>query len=359
MIQALQSPPPPQDTLTGRLLDSVVVESPLPDPLIPVVQWFFQKPSWVMIGGIVVAAMLGSAAVVFLWRRRSAIARWLGTRERAVKLGLAGVVGAVLALIFGTSLAAYNFMMHDNDFCSGCHIFVPSGQAFVKPDTGTYLLVNAVEGAHDSLGCHACHPFEVEAQTKELFYWITDRPELIPPHAKVPRETCEGCHVTGAAKETWQRVATTAGHRIHLESDSSALKDVACLTCHARTAHRFQPADSTCAQKGCHLTDEVKIKLGRMATRFTPENIDPNEEELYCNSCHQFTAEAQFVTLDSASNALRPGEGQCFGCHEMRTLLASFDPAKDPHGGSCGMCHNPHVDVKPDDARKSCSDAGC
>jgi len=146
---------------------------------------------------------------------------------------------------------------------------------------------------------------------------------------------------------------------VHLESDSSALKDVACLTCHARTAHRFQPADTTCAQKGCHLTDEVKIKLGRMAVRFTPENIDPNEEELYCNSCHQFTAEAQFVTLDSAGNTLRPGEGQCFGCHEMRDLLASFDPARDPHSGSCGMCHNPHVDVKPTDARKSCADAGC
>jgi hypothetical protein len=103
----------------------------------------------------------------------------------------------------------------------------------------------------------------------------------------------------------------------------------------------------------------VKIKLGRMATRFKPENIDPNEEELYCNSCHQYTAEAQFVTLDSAGGALRPGEGQCFGCHEMRELLASFDPATDPHGGSCGMCHNPHADVKPTDARKSCADAQC
>jgi hypothetical protein len=348
-----------QDTLTPHFLDSIVVESPLPDPFVPVVQWIFQKPSWVMISGIVIGAIVAVALLVLIWRQHTAIARWLGTRERIVKLGMLGAVGAILLLMVGTGLGAYNYMMHDNDFCKGCHIFVPSGQAFVKPDTGTYLLVNAVEGKHDSLGCHACHPFEIKAQTKELFYWIADRPELIPPHSKVPRETCEECHVTGAAKKTWERVATTAGHRIHLESDSSALKDVVCLTCHARTAHRFQPADTTCAQKGCHLTDEVKIKLGRMATRFTPENIDPNEEELYCNSCHQFTAEAQFVTLDSASSTLRPGEGQCFGCHEMRNLLATFDPAKDPHSGSCGMCHNPHADVEPDDARKSCADAGC
>lgn len=357
--KAPQSPHPGQDTLTGRFLDSVVVQSPLPDPLVPIVQWFFQKPSWVMISGIVIAATLGIAALVFLWRRRRSIARWLGTRERAVKLGLVGVVGALLLLMFGSGFAAYNYMINDNDFCKGCHIFVPSGQAFVRPDTGTYLLVNKVEGAHDSLSCHACHPFSLKAQSRELYLWIADRPEEVPPHAKVPREICEGCHVTGEAKKTWQRVASTAGHRIHLESDSSALQEVACLTCHARTAHRFQPADTTCAQQGCHLTDDVKINLGRMAARFTPENLDPNEEELYCNSCHQFTAEAQFVTLDSASNALRPGEGQCLGCHEMRALVASFDPAKDPHGGSCGMCHNPHVDVKPTDARKSCADAGC
>lgn len=348
-----------QDTITGHFIDSVVVDSPLPDPLVPIVQWIFQRPSWVMIAGIVLGAIAGAVLLAVLWRRRVALARWLGTRERAVKLGMVGGLGAVLLLMVGSGVAGYDYMMHDNDFCKGCHIFVPSGQAFVKPDTGTYLLVNAVEGAHDSLGCHACHPFEIKAQTRELFYWIADRPEDVPPHAKVPRQTCEACHVTGDAKDTWQRVASTAGHRVHLESDSSSLKDVACLTCHARTAHRFQPADTTCAQRGCHLTDEVKINLGRMAVRFAPANLDPNEEKLYCNSCHQFTAEAQFVTLDSASNSLRPGEGQCLGCHEMRTLLAEFDPAKDPHSGTCGMCHNPHTDVKPVDAMKSCADAQC
>ncbi len=261
----------------------------------------------------------------------------------------------------GTGVKAYDYMMHDNDFCRGCHIFVPSGQIFVRPDTGTYLLVNKLEGKHDTLSCHSCHPFELKAQTKELFYWIIDRPDQVPPHAKVPRHVCEGCHVQGEAKKTWARIASTAGHRTHLESDSSALKDVACLTCHARSAHRFQPADTTCAQKGCHLTDDVKIKLGRMAARFAPANLRPlpNEEKLYCNSCHQFTAEAQFVSRDSATGILTPGSRQCFGCHEMRQLLAGFDPAREPHRGSCGTCHNPHSDVKPADALKSCADANC
>ena len=74
----------------------------------------------------------------------------------------------------------------------------------------------------------------------------------------------------------------------------------------------------------------MKIRLGRMAARFKPENLDPNEEQLYCNSCHQFTADAQFVTLDSASGTLRPGQGQCLGCHEMRALLADVRSRQGP-----------------------------
>jgi hypothetical protein len=348
-----------EDTLTGRAIDSVVVTSPLPDPLVPVVQWIFQKPGWVMVGGIVLGAVVGLAALVFLWRRRTTIATWLRTRQRGVKVAMLGGVLAVLLAIFGTGFKTYNFMMHDNDFCAGCHIFVPSGQVWVRPDTGTYLLVHKLEGKHDTLSCHSCHPFEIKAQTKELVAWMTARPDKIPPHGKVPREVCEDCHVTGAAKDTWKRVTTTAGHRTHLESDSTALKDVECLTCHARTAHRFQPADTTCAQQGCHFTDSVRIRLGRMASRFDAGEPLPNEELLYCNACHQFTADAQLLTADSAVALLRPASRQCFGCHEMRNLLASYDPGREPHSGACGMCHNPHTDVKPADALKSCADAQC
>jgi hypothetical protein len=354
------------DSLTGRLVDSVVVKSPLPDPLVPVVQWIFQRPPWVMATGLIVGAIVVLATLVLLqrllfWRRRAKIRNWLTSRDRGVKLALGVAVGAVLLAIVGGGLKAHDYVMHDNGFCQGCHIFVPSGQLFVQPDTGTYLLVNQLEGKHDTLSCHSCHPFNLKTQTKELFYWIVERPDKIPPHAKVPRTVCEQCHVQGEAKKTWQRIASTAGHRTHLESDSSALKNVQCLTCHARTAHRFQPADTTCAQKGCHLTDEVRIKLGRMSARFDPTHMKPlpNEEQLYCNTCHQFTAEAQLVSRDSASATLRPGQRQCFGCHEMRQLLATFDPDKDPHQGRCGMCHNPHTDVKPKDALKSCTESGC
>ena len=77
---------------------------------------------------------------------------------------------------------------------------------------------------------------------------------------------------------------------------------------------------------------------------------------------HRFTAEVPVLaTRDSAQGALTPGERQCFSCHEMRSRLEGMnaDPGRDPHNGTCGMCHNPHTDVKPSDALKSCTDAQC
>jgi hypothetical protein len=356
---------PGADTLPtpapSALLDSVVVEPAVPDPFVPIVQWIFQRPPWVMQLGIVIAALVLSTIVVLVVRRRQSIRDWLKSRPPRTLYLLAGGVVAIAISVAVLGWKANQYMMHDNNFCQGCHIFVPSGHAWVKPDTGTYLLVNALEGKHDTLSCHACHPFELAAQTRELYFWIVDRPADVPPHGKVPRDICEQCHVQGAASEKWQAIASTAGHRTHFESDSVKRiaagfdeglvnDEIACLTCHARSAHRFQPADSTCAQQGCHLTDEIDIRLGGMA----------DQTGLHCSVCHNFTAEVPaLATRDSAAGTLRPARSECLGCHEMRAVLTDFDPAADPHGGTCGMCHNPHSQVRPEDALKSCTTAGC
>ena len=171
-------------------------------------------------------------------------------------------------------------------------------------------------------------------------------------HAKVPRNVCERCHVTGDAKKTWQAIAATAGHRTHLESDSSSLKGkVECLTCHAQTAHRFKPANSTCAQSGCHAAETVRIRLGRMASQ-TSQRAG--------FVCHKFTAEVPaLATRDSAANTLIPKSEQCFSCHQMRGRLAEFAPGQDPHNATCGMCHDPHKQQAPIAAAATCSTAGC
>src|ERR1700750_1605591 len=93
-----------RDTLTQHFVDSVVVKSPLPDPMVPIVQWIFQKPGWLIGSGIVLAVLGAGVLWVLLGPRRRAIWAWLTPRERGVKLGMAAAVAAVLLLIVGTSV---------------------------------------------------------------------------------------------------------------------------------------------------------------------------------------------------------------------------------------------------------------
>jgi hypothetical protein len=347
-----------QDTATVRVpghaavLDSTVEHTLLPDVVTPIIRWIFQRPPWVMWGGAILAAVL--AVVVLWWLRGSikAMFHYLGTRSRAVK----GALGAaVLLAVLGTVAAgmkSYDFVMNDKRFCNGCHVFVPSGQLAELPDGGSYTRVNQLEGKHDTLNCHTCHAFHAGKEAVKMVLWMSGvRDSTIPEHGKVPRDVCETCHKQGRAKKTWQAIAQTAGHRTHLESDSSALSGkVECLTCHARSAHRFAPVDSTCSQKGCHLTEDIRIKLGKMA----------GQTGMHCVACHMFTRLVPgLASFDSAKGSLVPGSQQCFSCHEMRQRMDVIDPARDPHGGTCGMCHNPHANVKPNDALKTCTNAAC
>ncbi len=322
------------------------------DKLTPIIQWIFQQAPWVMWGGAAIALVVLLFVLRWLWPRRQQILPWIRTRSATVKFALVGgaLVAAGLALTAG--FTGYHFVETDKRFCNGCHIFVGSGQQFVFADTGNYTIVPRLEGKHDTINCHTCHPLKPIKEAVKLVFWMSGiRGDEIPPHAKVPRQTCENCHVQGAAKETWQAIAATAGHRTHFESDSAALKGkVECLTCHARTAHRFQPADSTCVQQGCHLTDETVIKLGKMA----------DQTDLHCTVCHRFTTPvAALATRDSAAGTLRPNIKQCLACHKMEVLLPTFSVGEDPHSGTCGMCHNPHDQVTLGETQKSCATAGC
>ena len=326
-------------------LDSVVVHSPLPDPLIPFVQFFFQQPGWLIGTEMALGGALGAYVIWLLFSRRPKMLDWFWNAPRGARLMFIGANIAVVLVGLGAAGFGFNYMMHDNDFCKGCHIFVPSGQAWVKPDTGNYLLVNALEGKHSKLSCHSCHPFEIRAQTKEMLMWIADRPEDVPPHGRVPQAICENCHATGEGKDTWQQIAATAGHSIHLVKDTTPDGGrIQCLTCHARSAHRFNAESTTCAMSGCH--EQNDIRLGRMA----------QQTDMHCVLCHQFNADRQIhVSNDSARALLIPGEKQCLACHGMAQLTVSFDFSKDPHNAQCGNCHNPHRQTKPQDADSTCA----
>lgn len=319
--------------------DSVVVESPLPGGIAQVVRFLLNTvPPWVQAGGVVLAVLV---AAFLLWRlfvRRRALSGWLVARSRAVQVALAAGALALIVTAGSVGAATWNYTQHSNDFCTGCHVMNPAFQRFATD-----------ENKHAKLSCHDCHQQPLSASARQLYLWIAERPTEIGEHAKVPNNVCETCHVTGDTA-TWQRIAATAGHRVHLESDSSALKDIQCVSCHGVEVHRFQPVDATCGQTGCHKTSDTDIALGKMA----------EQTVRHCTSCHAFTADVPaLATRDSARGTLVPGRQECLGCHEMRQVLADFDERREPHGGTCGTCHNPHVQKTPAEAASSCATSAC
>ncbi len=326
----------------AQLADTVSVRPdtlgapPLPGGVSTVLRAMFGAPTWLWL--LIVATLAAAAGAIAWrgWRDRAAILTWLRTRSRGVTIALVAALTAVVLGSAGAGVGTWTFMQHDNRFCVSCHVMTP---AFNAMRTST---------VHDTLQCHDCHTQSIFASSWQLYVWLKDRPDKVEKHAVVPNGTCTRCH--SGDDERWQRVARTAGHRVHLESDSSALRDVACTTCHAEEVHRFVPADRTCGQSGCHEPEHTRIRIGPMA----------NQTALHCITCHQYTAELpQNVPRDSARGGLLPGSRQCFSCHAMRERLADFVPARDPHGGRCGVCHNPHTQDRPGEAMKACTSAGC
>ncbi len=309
---------------------------PLPGGVQSVVRAIFSAPTWIWFVGGAIAATIAAVVLWKAWRNRVALMHWLRTRPRNVSIAIFGSIGFVVLASAGFGMVSWNYMQHDNRFCSSCHVMTPAFQA-MKTST-----------VHDTLSCHDCHTQSVFASAWQLYVWLKDRPEKIEKHAEVPNTTCVRCH--SGTSEKWQRVQNTAGHKLHLTSDSSALARVECTTCHGQEVHRFMPADRTCGQSGCHRAEDTHIRIGPMAA----------QTSLHCVTCHQFTAELpQLAALDSARGTLRPGSRQCFSCHAMRERLAEFNIARDPHGGQCGMCHNPHTQDRPSLAIKQCTTAGC
>ena len=353
-----------QDSLLARLpAGAQVADSVIPRRFAPapVIQFLFQQPPWLMWGGLVLAVILGAFLLYRVWQRRQEIRAWYGSWSRGTRAAFFGTLAVLAIAVVAFSAKSYDYVMNDSQFCTGCHIFMPPGHSVSIADTGDYTLISRLSGKHDTLNCHTCHSFHAMSEARKMVLWMSGfryteeqlNKDGAPAHGFVPRDVCEGCHVQGAAKETWQAIVATAGHRVHLESDSASgklLSGSECLTCHAQTAHVFRPTDTTCSQQGCHLTDETRIRLGKMSAA----------GGMHCTLCHAFTTVVPaLATADSASASLRPAVKQCLGCHSMQQVLPDFNAAKEPHQAQCGVCHNPHEQTTPAAALKSCALAGC
>lgn len=322
------------DTLAaaaGAIRDTLS-DAPLPGGVATVLRFLFQVPQWIQIAGAIVGAGVAAALLLMLWRRRFSIVTWLRTRSRQVQ---AAMGTGVLLLVGGAALAgmkSWDYMQHENAFCTGCHIMERPFRRFA-----------AGAGRHEELKCHDCHQQSIWASTRQLVLWVAERPEKIGAHAGVPNVRCESCHQVQGGREKWQHVRRLAGHRVHFESDSTPLERLQCIKCHGAEVHKFLPSSRTCEQSGCH--EQQPIKLGHMALL----------PEISCLTCHEFAADLPGLAgRDSALGAMRPAREQCFSCHQMKQKLTGYDVAKDPHQGSCGSCHDVHADLVPADARASC-----
>jgi hypothetical protein len=317
------------------LADSVAIERSLPGGLSMGLRLFFNLPEWVVLTGVAVLLLVAVALGIYAWKRREALAAWFRPRWETRKWKL-GFIIATVAVVLGMgtfSVAAMNYTEHANEFCVSCHVMTP---AFVKFQ----------DSEHSKLGCHDCHRQSIFASLRQLYLWFVDRPEEIPPHSPVPTAICAECHVQKDPEKNWQRIVATAGHRVHLNSDSLRGK-VECVTCHGAEVHKFVPIDRTCAQSGCH--DRIDMQLGKMT-----------QVSVHCAGCHEFTAPvAENISVDSAAKFLVPATNQCMACHEMRRQLLGFESELDPHKGTCGSCHDPHTHKVPADAFNTCAAAGC
>ena len=251
----------------------------------------------------------------------------------ALKWRLAVASGFAVALLVA-SVAGYrqwHYMQHDNRFCTTCHLMADPFQRFSR-------------SVHAKLECHNCHEGRIPEQLHQLWLTAVERPTAIGRHARVPNEVCARCHVQGDSTR-WRIIAATAGHRIHLESKNPRLAGMRCVECHGVSLHEFAPVDRTCLKAGCH--EANVIRLGTMGQL----------TELHCTTCHNFLATAPGVAVDSLGKPLTPRAAQCLACHAMQSRIQGMNVARDPHGGVCGYCHNPHTQTKPQDV--TCTSAGC
>jgi hypothetical protein len=328
----------PDATLLSTVQD---VRESIPSPfprLGQITRWLFGIPSWIQIVGAIAALALLVWGGLVVWRRRTTIGTWLRTRSRSLQIAtLASIAfAALLASVIGAS--GYNYTQHSNEFCTSCHVM---DDAFTR----------FTDSEHSQLECHDCHRQPVTASLRQVYLWVTERPEDIGAHAPVPNQICAECHITADPDNTWQRISATAGHRVHLESDSTVLADVQCVTCHGVEIHRFVPVTETCAQSACHTEEKAEILLGGMANDTTG---------LHCVVCHEFIAPLpEDQPRSEAFAGLVPDFGRCVDCHEMQPLMADFDIESDPHDGVCGDCHMPHEQREPVEAQENCTTAGC
>src|SRR3990170_5037766 len=85
-------------------------------------------------------------------------------------------------------------------------------------------------GEHKDVTCHSCHEGDPVSSLRQVWTYITRRPDEVHTRPRVMAETCLACH-TGKDGERF--VKADLRHAAGGRTD--------CLLCHGQELHRFQP----------------------------------------------------------------------------------------------------------------------
>lgn len=224
------------------------------------------------------------------------------------------ILGAIGLLFLGLAIpgGSYGYWAYQgkNDFCASCHIMGPAHVAWQQ-------------SAHRDVECKTCHAADAFTRAKFGLSWVLGAKE-VGPHSKLDTGVCKSCHESDDAR--WKQIAGTRGHRVHNERAR-----LACLECHARTVHKFEPEVQRCRE--CHTE---RLILPKMAKALAEETGGKE-----CFACHKFAVK------DSAS--LQPQRPDCIACHQAMEVPPARESG-EPFHADCRGCHTVHTPPRSDPA---------
>jgi hypothetical protein len=224
-------------------------------------------------------------------------------RRRTLRIGLAAGALALLAAGYGVSRMK-RYIDTDPAFCAQCHR--------ASPEFALWAM-----GTHRGVACQRCHHNTPEQGLAMLRAFLAGKkPEGDRPHNAVEIGACASCHLSHDPQ--WRNIEGSRGHRVHVERNH-----IACITCHAKAMHRFEPVVASC--KECHGAHTVR---------------EAGMEKLHCFACHDFL---------SSEPGLRPTRRDCLRCHRAEGILPARFPADAPMQFECGTCHKPHARTKAEE----------
>lgn len=214
--------------------------------------------------------------------------------SRKLKWFLSAILILVALMVIGF-YKGYDYVENNPRFCQSCHIME---EPFQKWRTGPHHLVN----------CHNCHKQTKWDSLKQVWMYVTQRPDKVVHHPELDHKVCAQCHLSQDVQ--WKLIAETAGHKIHSEK-----LGIECLDCHQKGIHEIVRPVDVC--KNCHAD---KIGGGRKMAF------------VHCLQCHNFLAK---------DRGLMPTASVCKNCHDKIQTEKPHPPL--PAGAECIACHKPHA----------------